>query len=95
VLLEIDARFNPESAGASGINGLDEQIIDLKSDSLQRQAHVERTAEKILTARLAVERDPLVRQDLEILIHADRESIRGFELREKYDISYPPAAQIV
>src|ERR1700730_15590959 len=26
VLLEIEARFNPESAGASGINGLDEQI---------------------------------------------------------------------
>jgi hypothetical protein len=38
VLLEIDARFNPESAGASGINGLDEQITDLKPDSLERQA---------------------------------------------------------
>jgi len=95
VLLEIDARFNPESAGASGMNGLDEQIIDLKPDSLERQAQAERTAEKTLTARLAVEKDPFVRQDLEILIHADRESIRGFELREKYNIPYPPAAQIV
>ena len=95
VLLEIDARFNPESAGASGINGLDEQIIDLKPDSLARRAQAERTAEKTLTARLAAEKDPLVRQDLEILIRADRESIRGFELREKYYIPYPPAAQIV
>jgi hypothetical protein len=95
ILLDIDARFNPESAGASGVSGLDERIIDFQPKSGERRAQTERIAVGTLTAQLDSEKDPLVRQDLEILINAVREDIHGFELREKYYLPYPNAPQIV
>src|SRR4051794_35431699 len=70
VLLEQQARFFPESSGKSGVSGVDEQIIDWKPGTEQRQIQASKQAEKELAARLAAEKDPLVRQDLEILIGA-------------------------
>jgi len=88
VLLEIMARYSPESAGQYGVSGLDEQIFDIKPNSKERQKRETVAAGKILATRLKSEKDPLVRQDLQILIDSARDDVRGFELREKYYIPY-------
>jgi len=88
VLLEIMARYSPESAGGYGVTGLDDRILDLNPKSDERQARETKAAEKTLRARLQSETDPLVRQDLEILIDAAQKNVRGYELNQKYYIPY-------
>ena len=95
VLLKLQARFFPESAGESGVSGVDEQIIDMKPDAPERQMQAMKAAELELVARLGLEKDPLVRQDLEILIGAVRDSNRGIGLNRKYYVPYANVAQIV
>src|SRR5262249_819801 len=89
------ARFFPEGAGNSGVSGVDEQIIDLKPDSTERQIEAGRRSLKVLATRLESERDPLIRQDLEILIGAARDNVRGVELNKKYYIPYSNPAQTI
>jgi hypothetical protein len=94
-LLEIRARFSPESAGQSGAPGLDDKIVDLRPGYRARVAQANREAEKTLRERLRGEKDPQVRQDLEILIDAARKTAREIELEEKYLIPYVSAPRLV
>jgi Bacterial protein of unknown function (DUF885) len=95
VLLEIMSRFSPEFAAQYGMGGLDEQILDIKPKSGDRQARELRSAQRVLTARLQSERDPLVRQDLQILLDAARQSVRGFELNRKYRLPYVSVPRLI
>jgi hypothetical protein len=95
VLLDIQARFSPESAASLGISGLDEQVLDLKPQLTERMVASQRTALTELERRLAAEKDPLVRQDLEIMVEDTRQGIRGLELSRKYQIPYVPVPQLV
>lgn len=88
VLLEVLARFNPEQAGQFGVEGLDEQVIDLKPGVNERSRAALKQADETLHKRLTGEKNPQVRQDLEILVDASAEAIRGGDLTEKYDIPY-------
>lgn len=88
VLLEVLARFNPEQAGQFGVEGLDEQVIDLKPGVNERSRAALKQADETLQKRLTGEKNPQVRQDLEILVDASAEAIRGGDLTEKYDIPY-------
>lgn len=95
VLLTVQARFGPEGAGHLGIEGLDEQVIDLKAGVNERAKQATAEALRELQKRLASERDPSVRQDLEILIESATDSIHGAELSEKYNIPYINMPQLV
>ncbi len=88
VLLEVGAKFSPEAAGQAGFDGVDDQVFDLKPRVNERQRQATREAADVLRKRLQAEKDPLVRQDLEILIKAADDSIRGSEINEKYYIPY-------
>ena len=88
VLLDITAKYNPEAAQQSGVDGLDEQIIDLKPKRRERFRADEEAAKKELESRLAKEKDPLVRQDLEIMIRDTNDTLKGLDLQDKYDIPY-------
>jgi hypothetical protein len=88
VLLQVLAHFNPEIAGQFGVNGLDSEIIDLNPDLVQRTIEGLQGAVATLKQRLATETDPLVRQDLEILIEAGERFIEGNELQQKYQMTY-------
>lgn len=68
VLLGLFARFSPEQAGQMGVPGFDEQITDLSPGFFERQSEAAATGKAELEKRLAAEQDPMVRQDLEILI---------------------------
>jgi uncharacterized protein (DUF885 family) len=88
LLLDVDTRFNPESTSRLGFDVADEQVMDLKPgvESRRRQAYAQALA--ILQQRRAEEKDPLVRQDLEILILDAQDEIHGSELQEKYEVPY-------
>lgn len=66
--LKLGARFNPEAASRTGLDGYDDQIMDLGPGIYERF----RTALQDLTERyrqaLKTEQDPNVLQDLQILI---------------------------
>jgi len=95
VLLDVMAHFSPESAGQYGMTGFDEGIFDIKPKSSERQVGALKQSEKTLAARLRSESNPLVRQDLEILIDAAREDVRGSELRRRYYVPYLSIARSI
>lgn len=95
VLLKVMARFNPEAAGFFGVSGVDEQVVDLQSKFLERERETMRQALGELEGKLAGEKDPAVRQDLEIMIKAGRRHIHESELEEKYEILYVNLPELV
>jgi hypothetical protein len=95
VLLEVLARFGPEGAGQLGIPGLDEEIFDLTPGFEERSRKAIAEAADQLRPRLAAEKDPRVRQDLEILIQATEDNVKGDELGRKYYIPYFNLTQTV
>jgi hypothetical protein len=92
LLIEIMARYSPEDAAAEGVPGLDEQVSSSKPDEPERFRRDMSSARDELKKRLAAEKDPLVRQDLEILIaQADRD-IRASQARERILLPYDDVA---
>jgi hypothetical protein len=92
LLIAIMARYSPESAAAEGVKGLDEQISSLPPEQSVRFRRDLAVARIELQRRLAAETDPLVRQDLEILIaQADRD-IRSSEASERNLLPYTDVA---
>jgi hypothetical protein len=95
VLLQAIASLNPEAAGELGVEGLDEQIIDLKPGFRDRREQATSNAIRVLEGRVAPEKDAKVRQDLEILIKAAKDELRSTQLEEKYQIPYINVAQVI
>ena len=88
-----EAEFTPENYGQQGVEGLDDKVIDLNPGYLERSRKVTRETIDWLKKSLAPEKDPLVRQDLQILIKAEEQDLRGSELNEKYRVPYMNAAR--
>src|SRR3954452_13503509 len=90
-----EAQFTPEGYGQQGVEGLDDKILDLNPGYLERSRKVTRNTVASLKKSLATEKDPLVKQDLVILIKAEEDSLRGSELNEKYRVPYINVARQV
>ncbi|HEV2847328.1 MAG TPA: DUF885 domain-containing protein [Thermoanaerobaculia bacterium] len=95
ILLDVLARFGPEGAGDLGIRGLDEEIRDLTPGFRQREEEDTKKVREELKKRLAAEKDPRVRQDLEILIRTVDDDLKGDEMGRKYYLpSYNPTQSV-
>jgi hypothetical protein len=94
-LLDITARFSPESATDIGVKGYDEKTADLGPDTDKRQREALVAARAKYAQRLAEEKDPNVHQDLQILIKQIDSSIKGIDLNDKYLLPWYDAGQIV
>src|SRR3954447_10343798 len=70
VLLDVEARFGPERAGQIGVAGLDREVTSLTPESRRQLRQASADALARLKGLLEAEKDPLVRQDLEILVHS-------------------------
>jgi hypothetical protein len=88
LLIDIDSKYSPESATGNGVQGLDDRIshIDANEEKLMRADFAQARAE--LEKRLAAEKDPLVKQDLGILIQTADRRIRESEANEKTFLPY-------
>ena len=95
IAMRLLAKFSPEGAGQLGVDGLDDQIQDLTPGVRERSRKSLREVQAEFEKRLAAEKDPLVRQDLEILVRSIKDSLRGLDLQEKYQISYIDVNQLV
>lgn len=95
ILLQAQAPFQPEYASFFGVPGYDDQVADLGPDNARRYREATAKAKAELQTRLQLERDPNVRQDLEIMIAAADQNIEGSELNEKFMLPWSDAPQMV
>jgi Uncharacterized protein conserved in bacteria len=93
--LERQAPFDPEEASSLGLEAFDEQIVDMKPNVSARKKKMLVGLEAELQRRLAAERDPRVKQDLEIILTEIRNSIRGIELSDRYSLPYVSVPRVV
>lgn len=95
VLIDLFARFGPESASQFGVDGYDDKITDLTPGFIERQTADTRLAIAELQKRLAAESDPAVRQDLEILIGSAEDGIEAAEVNQRLVVPYFDLHQLV
>jgi hypothetical protein len=88
LMVELMAKLQPESASQFGVEGYDDQISDLSPGFVERQLKATREVHEKLVGRRSAETDPRVKQDLEILVKAAADSIKGTELSEKLEVPY-------
>jgi hypothetical protein len=95
VLLDATNKFQPEGASQTGFPGFDDKIADLQAGITQRYVAAETAARDDLATRLLGETDPLVRQDLEILVKSATDDIHTTLLRDKLLLSYTDVGRLV
>lgn len=95
VLLALQAKFSPEMASFFGVAGVDEQISDFTPGHEQRRRDGIAAALAELEQRRAKETDPLVAQDLDILVAAAKRQIKGSELEERLEVRYANLPQML
>ncbi len=92
--LKVTAQFAPEFAGRTGVDGLDDKIFDLKPGVYERGQQAGAAALAELKKRFKTTRDPLVKQDLQILIDSSEKNQHSNELQHDYMLNYIDVAQI-
>ncbi|WP_396616372.1 DUF885 domain-containing protein [Lysobacter soli] len=95
ILLKAQADFAPEGMSFFGVPGYDDRVADLKPQNPERFRAATAKARDELKAKLAVERDPNVRQDLEIMIRAADENIATSELTQRLTLPWSDVPQTV
>ena len=95
IVLELLAEFNPEGAASLGVDGLDEAIIDYRPGLYERNRTASEAVLTELRERLAGEKEPRVRQDLEILIQAVDDGLRSAQLTRDNLLPYYTLSQTV
>jgi uncharacterized protein (DUF885 family) len=87
-LLQVMAKYAPETAAALGVEGFDAEVFDLKpQNDLRFEADAARVASD-LESRLAAEPDARVRQDMQILIDTARDQKTTSELNRRLMLPY-------
>lgn len=84
VLLNVMAKYSPESASTLGVDGYDEQITDMSRDQFDATNRDLRAAIAELQKRMRTETDSKVKQDLQILIDKAQDNIKTNALQRKY-----------
>lgn len=95
VLLQAIGRYAPEEASFFGLRDFDTRISDLSPGYSERLGAALGAAHRELAARLEAERDPLVRNDLEILLSACDRRVESQRLNEKLLAQYVNVGDIV
>jgi len=95
ILLKAQSAFQPENSSFFGIPGYDDKVADLRPDTAARYRAAMAAAKAQLQQKLLTERDPNVRQDLEIMIQAAGDNITSSELNERLALPWTDAPQLV
>jgi len=81
LLLNLMAKYSPESASSLGVDGYDEQITDMSRDLYDATVSDTRAVVQELQKRLKAETNPKIKQDLEILIGAANDQMASTALQ--------------
>ncbi len=95
VLLDVLARVAPESAGQFGVTGLDEDVTNLSAAAGERGREATTAALATLQASRTTEPNPLVRQDLDILIRSAQTNLRAGRLSQERLLPYTDVTALV
>ena len=95
VLLDVLARVAPESAGQFGVTGLDADVTDLSVEAGERGREATAAALATLRASRKAEQDPLVRQDLDILIRSAQINLHAGRLSQDRLLPYTDVTGLV
>jgi len=95
VLLDATSKFSPEGASQTGLPGYDDLVTDLLPGVNERSRAALVAARDELAKREFVEGDPLVRQDLDILIKAASDQIESQDLSVKLTLPYIDVGQLI
>ncbi len=95
VLLAVLTRFAPEQAASLGVEGFDEQVLDIRAEVDEQSIEAVNQAIKQLKQRQMAEKDPLVLQDLDILLVAAANNVRGTQLEKQYNVPYFNLSRLV
>ncbi len=94
-VLEAQAKFSPEDASDAGLTQYDGLVSDLGPDINARYVAAIQVERDRLQQRLQAEKDPQVRQDLQILVSSLDDEIAGTRLSEKYNMPWIDVPQLV
>jgi hypothetical protein len=87
-LLEENAKYNPESASAIGVDGHDTEVFDAKPHTVQRQEADLATVAAGYERALPTVSDQRVKQDIEILLKSARDQRHTLELNDRLMLPY-------
>jgi hypothetical protein len=94
-LLLAEAQFSPEGASQTGLEQFDGLAMDLGPDLPERTVAMYRTQLARLEAAQTAESDPLLKQDLQILIDSIEQSIEGTQLSDSLLLTWIDVPQLV
>ncbi len=95
IVLDVLAKFSPEGAGSLGVDGLDEEILDLGPGIHERGIAESEKVLAELRRRLDGETNAKVRQDIGILIKAVEDNIHSSRLNHELLLPYFNVSQTV
>ncbi|MGD8384626.1 MAG: DUF885 domain-containing protein [Lysobacterales bacterium] len=87
-ILKSRARFQPEFASQSGVEGFDAEIYDLRENRHERQMANFKANLATLNELLAEEKDPRVKQDIEIMLKDTRDNIEASRIQYERVLPY-------
>jgi uncharacterized protein (DUF885 family) len=88
LVLNVMAKYAPESASGLGVDGYDEQITDLSRDHFEQTNKDTRAVIAELQKRRKAETDVKIRQDIDILIGSAEDQMRAATLDRKYFVPF-------
>ena len=94
-LLKVLGDFGPEFAARTGVAGYDDKVTQIPPDVNEKFRKATAAVREDLKAKLAAEKDPLVQQDLKIMIEAATLQIDSSALNEKYLLPYTNVGQTI
>ncbi len=95
LLLDVLARFAPEGAGQFGVSGLDAEVTTISMARVQEGRDATQAALAKLQDAQKAEKDPFVRQDLDILIRSAQNNLRAIDLSLKRQLPYTNVTGVV
>ena len=87
-LLEMEAQFQPEGASQTGLEQYDGLAMDIGPNLSERYIAASRARLAEFEAAQARESDPLLKQDLQILIDSLKQGIEGTELSDRLTLDW-------
>src|SRR4051812_1977632 len=88
VLLDLLAKYGPESAASLGVEGHDAEVFDLKPDLVERNIKDLDAAMAQLQRDRESAQDVRVQQDIDILLAAARNQRQSIQLSDQYMLPF-------